>query len=277
MGMHRFSYKFLFALSFIFFSQPAPAQVPELVPLDYKLLYNVTWNNITIGRLRVSMKEDRFGYQMKVDTKTKGIMRLISSEMRVAEAKGRITESGEYIHSSYESRSQEKGEKGKDYTILTYDEQGDLASRTRVPEDKRRKPVPESDINRATDTVTAFLKFRKRVHRNMMLNQRDTKFDTYDGARLAELSVKVISRANTQAMGKHQPTINSVLKREPLQGYHEKEMKKFNEGDPTTHIYWSADERFIPLKIDLQLDYGTVSAVLKEVRPFDPPAKKKKK
>ena len=75
------------------------------------------------------------------------------------------------------------------------------------------------------------------------------------------------SRTRFEIMGKRMNVINTDLTREPIAGYKQKELKKFKEGDPAIHVYFSADEQFLPVQADIAISYGTITAKLESISP----------
>lgn len=251
-------------LAILSMAAPVSAGVPALEPLNYKLKYDVTWNGFTIGRLRIRVSEDAFSYRVSIDTKTSGIARLFSSEKSVAIAEGRVVD-GRYIPTKYTSR----GDNGsRQRTVITYDASGAIATRDRKPPitGKSRKEVPLEQANAATDPASAFFILRKKLHTAMKANVRDVSTHTYDGVRFAEMLIHVVSPARVEVFDKYENAINTVITRKPLNGYSAKELKKFKEGDPPAHIYFSTDGRFMPLKAQVQTNIGTIAATLSEIQ-----------
>lgn len=261
LSIHR--YKPVVAAALLAFAAtPAKAQVPDLEPFNYALKYEVTWNNLPIGRIYIETTQTEFRYSLSIDTKTRGILKLFDSTRSSLKTIGRYNDDEKPIASSYDSVS--KGDDKTKTTSIRYSMDGEILKRTRNPADDpaSRKPVPLEDANNAVDPLTAMYLLREKMHENIANNIRETTIRTYDGARLAEMSFTVISRASMEIMGEHVNAINTVMKRTPIAGYKDKEMKKWREGDPTIHVYWSADGRFIPLQADIDLKFGTISATL---------------
>jgi hypothetical protein len=258
------AYKFLVVLSITLLATTAYAQVPQLAPLNYQMKYDVTWGGLSMGRVRVTISEDEFGYKMSVDTKTKGIARLFDNTKSIIETRGRVTD-GAYTPQRYESSTVDS-EDGRTTKII-YESDGSIRSRDRNPPDdpNRRPVVPLEQANRGVDPLTAFLKLRQKMRDNMERNIRDTSVRTYDGARLGDLTLKVVSRASLENMDQHVNAINTVLTRQPIAGYKDKEITKYEKGDPLIHVYYSADDRFIPLQIEIKLSLGTVVLKLSEI------------
>lgn len=268
MGIKIRSCKIALVLSLLAGSMPAFAEVPALTPLNYEMRYNVAWNGLPIGRVRITAKQDGFGYSMVVDTKTRGMVDMFSGEHALAQVKGRVDESLGFIPQLYDSRSLSK--KDGRTTTITYDGEGKIKERKRTPPDGDSRPVVALDeANTATDPITAFFVLREKMHGNIARNQRETVIRTYEGARLAEFTFKVISRARVEVGGEYVNAINVVPKRLPLNGYKEKELKKYRAGDPTVHLYMSADERFVPLQASVDLSFGEITAELVDITPIE--------
>jgi hypothetical protein len=150
---------------------------------------------------------------------------------------------------------------------MRYDGDGNLTFRKRLKEDDPnwRAQVPWDEANKATDPVTAAYIVRQNIRDGMEIGNRVTTVKLYDGARLADFMFKVVSPARVEAMDKFYDAINVVVSRAPILGYTPKELKKFKEGDPTVHVYFSADERMLPLKAEMQVTLGKLSATLVEL------------
>lgn len=248
----------------------AAAKVPELEPLNYETRYDITFGGFAIGRLRINFAEDKFGYGMRVDTKTSGLVEIFAPMRSVAHTRGRITEEGQYVPQRYRSAAERDGDEKDRTAILLYDKQGLITSRERVPPislDGYRPIVPlEKLAPPVTDPITGFFAIRKLLRDHMASNDRTAEVMTYDTVRLATMQLKVISKARVKANGKYHDAINTVLTRQPLDGYTRKELKKFKEGDPVVHAYFSADGRLLPLAITVSLPLGTLRAELVELK-----------
>jgi len=247
-------------------ANPSAAQVPPLAPLTIEAKYIVAWNGITIGRINLTAEEAGGRYRMLVDTKTRGLARLFSDEATVASAEGAITDDGRYIPLRFESRPLKDPEKPR--TVLTYDEAGKLLSRERTPDDDPawRPPVPPEQVATSTDPVSAGFILRRMLHDNMAREVRESVVTTYEGARLADMKFTVVSRARVEYMDEYHDAINTVVTRVPIAGYTVKEKKKYAEGDPTIHLYFSADSKLIPVKATVDLAFGQLSATLTEIK-----------
>lgn len=264
MGRLVSRYKAVVLLAALAVAAPASAQVPTLKPMNYTLKYDVTFNGLPIGRIRITAHESEFKYSASVDTKTRGLMRLFDSTQSLLTANGRKDE-GTFIQKDYSTRSTD--DDSTKLTTIRYGMKGEIIKSERNPPDdpKSRAPVPLEEASEGVNPVTALLIARYRLRDYIAANQRKATIRTYDGARLADLTFTVHSRTNFEIMDKRMDVINTELTRNPIAGYKAKELKKFRAGDPIIHVYFSADERFLPVKADIAIRFGTISAELVSV------------
>jgi hypothetical protein len=127
-----------------------------------------------------------------------------------------------------------------------------------------RPEVPLKDVQDAYDPVSAYFVLRTKMFENVNRRIKDTYIKTYDGRRLAEFHFKAVNNGTKLRDGKVIPVINTVASRKPIHGYTPKELKKFDEGDPKIHVYFSADPRFIPLEFEIYHWSGKITASLEE-------------
>lgn len=237
-----------------------------IAPLDVHAKYAVAWNGITIGRILFTGKEEPTRYHLTVDTKTHGIGSMFSKEKRVSTAEG--TRAGDrFTPIRYDSRPQ-KDEEGRRTTLL-YDASGNITSRERVPDDNPawRPVVPDKDINNAHDTTTAGFALRRQLYNAIQKGGTQSSVRAYDGARLAEISVHALkAETRVEVMGNYVPVINTIVTRTPINGYTPKELKKFKAGDPEIHLYFTADEQFLPVRATVDTVVGQLSATLVETK-----------
>lgn len=236
----------------------------QLENFNAKLRYNIYWNGLPIGRARVEAVETNSTYRITVDTKTRGLAELFSPVRSVVVAKGLKAVDGSYIPTSYHA----EGKSGDSDTItdIGYDSSGIINARKRTPVDdpSYRPLVPLEDLADAHDAVSAFMILRREMMTNIKAKQKETRVQTYDGRRLAEFTFRVINPGTKMIHGQIVGMINTVLFRKPIMGYTEKELKKYDKGDPTVHVYFSQNGMFMPLAIEAQVGFGMIRAEIDE-------------
>jgi hypothetical protein len=235
----------------------ATPEALALTPLNEKAYYRISWNGMGLGRVRLDIHEQDGRYSILVDTKSKGVINLFSPFETITSAEG-IKRDGLYIPSGYHARAIRSNE-GKNREVnLIYDETGAITERTRTPLDDPswRPEVPIAELNRAPDPATAFLRLREDLFRNVNQGIDETTVTMYDGRRYAGMTVKAIQAGETLIDGKMQRILHTIITRQPINGYTPKEWKKYKKGDPTVYVWFSADETFLPLKLEISLLIG---------------------
>lgn len=233
-------------------------------PFPKTLKYRIAWNGIKIGRVNIDTSQTQYSYKMTLDTKTTGIAKMFSPLKSITWASGRFYE-GNIVPQKYSARS--TSDEGKNRTaLLTYDESGMLLERKTDPTDDPnwRPVVPVAEVEDAYDPVTAFFVLRQKLFANVNAHITDTPIKTYDGRRLAEFNFKAVNTGTRMRDNTLVKVVNTVVTRKPINGYTPKELKKFDEGDPKVHVYFSADPRFVPIEIEIYHWSGKITGSLEE-------------
>lgn len=270
MGTYSISYKpVILLLSLLLAASSAMAATPEIKPFILNGRYVIAWSGIPLGRILIEAHEDDSSYRMSIDTKTKGIGSLISDEARVITAAGSKKGVATYIPVAYKSRPH----KADDHNTitLTYDKRGDITARVRENDDDPawRPPVPNAEIDTARDPITAAFMLRRTLYNAIPLDTPEVSTRTYDGMRLATMSLIRAANARVEIMGEYQDTVNVAVKRVPINGYTPKELRKYNKGDPEIRIYFSNDAAFLPVRATAKTAIGELSMTLVELKPAD--------
>lgn len=235
-----------------------------LAPLNVSLRYNIYWNGLPLGRVRVQVDETSSTYHAVVDTKTRGLAEMFSPVRGYVVTSGIKDIMGEYIPTDY--RSENKDDDKTAVTEISYSSEGDIAASKRTPPDDpaHRPPVAMEDLYGAHDPVSAFLMLRRNMMANLKAKQPETSVRTFDGRRLAEFTFRAINPGTKMIHGKIVPMINMILTRKPISGYTEKELKKYDKGDPTVHVYFAQNGIFLPLSIEAQVMFGMIRCEIDE-------------
>lgn len=262
-GITRSNLLLFFTFISPFFYLPAQAATPpelELLQGEYK--YRITWNGIKIGRVSLFFNETPENYRVLVDTKTSGILRMFHPLRSTTIGEGRKIE-GRYVPEFYHANSDSDDGKGRRAKIY-FDPDGNVDRREVTPlDDPSWRPiVPLSELVGASDPINAFFVMRQEISINIVQDIRTTRIHVYDGRRLAEISVRAINAGTKLIHKKITPMLNTVINRKPINGYTPKELKKFEAGDPILHLYFSRDNRFVPIAAEAYLRFGTIAATL---------------
>ncbi len=238
---------------FLILALAAPAMAAPTLPES--LYYRLSWNGISLGRIRVTATETPTTYSMLIDTKSKGVASMFSPFRTLAQVQG-IKQQGRYIPTRYETTS-EKSDEGDNHTnLITYDENGRILTQASNPpnNDPSWRPiVPVDKASEATDPITAFIAMRAELVRASVQGVGEISRKSYDNKRLAVLKATLLSKSKT--------SIRTRISRHPIAGYTEKELKKYKQGDPEFIVtFFTADSHIMPSKLELKLLLGTLIA-----------------
>lgn len=227
--------------------------------------YVLQYSGLTLGRVRTERIDERNHYSMSIDTKSKSFAALFSPFQTIAHVEG-IKKDGRYLPQHYHSNSYKSDEGDGRSTDITYDIQGNIAKRLRIPLDDAwwRPEVPLSKANAATDPITAYLTLQQKLRRNQDQGIKRTNIFTYDGRRLAKFSVTETAHRRIQFEGKSVSAIFTTIKRTPLDGYTPKEWAKYKKGDPEITANFTDDAKPELLRLDVALVVGKISVVKSE-------------
>lgn len=245
---------------------PALAQANNvtLEPLNLTVRYNIYWNGLPMGRLRIKTEETSSRYQVSFDIKTRGLAEMFSPLRSYTTASGIKNVRGDYIPTDYAAKTTDDGDTKT--TTLTYDSSGTIIERDRnPPEVEGHRPiVPIEDLAEAHDGISAFLILRKTALDHLKNQQKETSVRVYDGRRLAEYTLRVVNPGTKMIHNQITGMINTVITRKPIDGYTEKELKKFDKGDPIVHLYFSQNGIFLPLALEAQVMFGIIRVEIDE-------------
>ena len=263
MGRLFHRYKILLPL-FLFLPLPTMAEERALTPLTYHAAYRVAWGGVTLGRIHIEAAEGEGKYHMAILTKTSGLAALVTKDRSLNLVEGVVDAAGHYLPASYESKPIDDEKRVR--TRITYDAAGHIASRSREPEDDPawRPPVPVADANMAIDPITAAFVLRRALFAAIAKGEHQISTRTYDGARLATMTLTRQPAVSAEIAGKKQALVDVTIARAPIAGYTPKELKKFQAGDPVIHLYLTDDARFLPVKASADTGLGSLSMTMED-------------
>lgn len=236
---------------FLMLALATPAMAAPTLPEN--LYYHISWNGLSLGRIRVSATETKESYHMVVDTKSRGVASMFAPFKTVAQVRG-IKRGTQYIPSYYETRSEKSDEGNGRSGHIRYDATGKITERVLShPDDPAWRPVvPIDKASAATDPITCFIAMRPLLIQNKAQGVRETILRSYDNKRLANLRATILDN------NPYKDTIATRITREPLDGYTPKEVKKYRKGDPTLTVWFSEDRHVMPTRLELELMLGTI-------------------
>lgn len=236
-------------LLFLVFATPALA----LTPLDGTFRYKLAWNGIPMGEAVLDAHQSNSDYLMEMRVKLSGIAKLVTKHKSITKAEGKTAKNMALAERLYRSDyTQKKTDKS---IVLTYASGGILKTRDITPKDdpNTRPPVPFKDLAAIPDPLTFLHVLRARV------DHGETSFSQllYDGKRLTQIDCAML--------GVEDGRLKLGIKRTPLQGYTQKELRKYSESRERAILaFFSNDEHLTLQEVRMETVVGWVSATLED-------------
>lgn len=242
----------------MFLASPAWATEP-VIPLDFKGIYQFGLIGLPLGKMGMEMHQDADKYNVAADVTLTGIARIFTrhESHSTVEAAG-----GDFIYPNraYESRYQTR--KKKRHVKMTY-KNGKAAEAILDPPDPKRPQVPAELRNSAVDPLSFMLRMREQVAK-MRTKQTDRfTLNVFDGRRLTQTDFTLEDKPRRIVYkGKKVPVVAVSARRKQLAGFTDSEMADADPNEPPLYIYFSRDERLIPLRLEATAWFGKVYAEL---------------
>lgn len=262
MGM-KFSLYNIPLFILLLLAYPVWAKEP-LTPIDFKGEYALSFAGIPFGKMDIAITQSPSSYSMQSDIASTGVADVFakhSSHTNVT-AKGK---NFKYTSRSYQSHSQTR-KKQRDISLEYKDDR--LVMEKVLPPDNRenRKELPVALKNSAYDPLSIIIKIRQEIItlRNKAANVHSVDFpiNLYDGRRLTQANVSVHERQMLSVGDIDVPVIHVSIKRKLIAGFTDKELSQYDPNEPPLNLYFSDDEKFLPLRLSIPFTFGSVMATL---------------
>lgn len=264
MGMGLRLYNILLILLLL---QAYPSAAADaLIGLNFKGSYALSFSGIPFGQMNVAIEQEPSYFRMQTDISSTGMADIFArhSSHTTASGKGK---NFRYTQRSYQTRSQTR--KKKRDIAMEY-RGGRYVMEKVTPPDNRatRKEVPGKLKNDAYDPLSIIIEIRRRIielrRGGDHVSGVDFPIKLYDGRRLTQAHVEVHDTRRISIGSETVPALHVTVRREPVAGFTDKELKQYRADEPALNIYFSDDERFLPLKLSIPFTFGSVSATLVE-------------
>jgi hypothetical protein len=253
----------LFATGGDSYAEKEPGPYPA--PLNIKGIYELRFSTFALGKMGIEIDQTSKNYGIVADIVSTGLMNILIKHSSHTTVDG----SGSNFHYSriaYESHYQTK--KKKKYAQLTYKD-GALSEEKVLPPDNRAtRPAVISDLkNQSCDYLTLILKLRQMLYSTLAHQKTESSFLVYDGRRLTQVDAKVVEKTTIVYNVNRLPVIHVDLRRTLLAGFTKTELAEHDPNEGSLQVYFTDDERLLPIRLEAQLLIGTLSATLmKECR-----------
>jgi len=248
-------------IAFLLLTQPAYA-TDILPPTQFSGTYQFTLAGIPFGRAEIDFSQSAEHYKAKSTVQSIGLARLFVQHDSLTASLGSGADF-HYANSLYESDYATR--KKKKYVKMVR-ENNVIAKEIITPPDNRQtRPAVDAALKKnAVDPLEFGLMMRVEAARALAENKNSFSINYYDGRRLMQVDFSVVGNKLIRINGKKFATTLITAQRKPIAGFTQKELADITPNDPTLSIFMSNDTRFVPLKLEIQLAFGTASAVLVE-------------
>lgn len=256
MVMRRTIFNILF-LAII--SSPALAQdAPS--PLDFKGIYDFQFSGVPFARMGIEAEENTYGYFITSDITLGGIAKLFTS------------------HSSHTTVEQTNGDriydtkyrtKKKRKAVRMVYKNGKMITHVVEPPENpaKRPPVPSALKNAAHDPLSLNLALRRALWKALHGGPNDFSLTVFDGRRLTQIDASLTGKKKIPIGERETPVVKLAVRRKLLNGYTKSELEDYDPKEPTLWMYYSDDERLVPLKVEVGFLFGKITGTLaKECR-----------
>ncbi len=244
----------------------APALAEQQIPIDFKGVYEFGLGGIPLGRMGLEANQNAGHYSGTCDLMSTGLLKLF------VEHKSHTTvyASGkDFSYSDIEYETHYSTRKKAKYVKLTY-KNGKLAGEELIPPENydKRPRVPMEQKEHASDPLSFLVNMRMALIAALKDNRREFTFTVFDGRRLTEANFEIKETPRMIRRNDKKIAVVSVsLTRKLLAGYTKSELAKQDLHEPPLYIYFSRDERLIPLAMETTAWFGTLTAhLVKECR-----------
>ena len=234
-------------------AHPSPILQPAL---NFKGQYLLAFNDIAFGKVGVEVAQDASHYKAEADVTLTGTLPLFVNHSSHAAAAG--SGSGfsypdivfdTHYHTNQKLRS----------AHLVYRNGAWLEETLTPPKNPwKDKPINAEMKKGSVDPLSGFLVLRAGLAAAMAKNQPGFLLTLYDGRRLVQVEANIEGTQKIHYHGAWVPVVAVSVKGQPVAG--------FNKGRDNVSampvLYFSDDMRLLPLKMEISLPLGSITATL---------------
>lgn len=266
MGIQRIIFNIILS-SCLWLVFPAHAEeIGPLTPLHLNAIYTFQFGGLNFGKIGIESEQSDDHYAIAADVASGGILKLLTrhSSHTVVDGTGK---SFHYNHIIYDTRYRTKDKRRSVY--LEYKNGKIVKENIQPPENPEKRPPVKADLkNSSIDLLTFNMALRQRFWEALKKGDSAFSMNIYDGRRLTKVDASVLGKQTT-TFGDEQkfPVYALKVRRTPVAGFTESELKKVSKNEPSVTIHYSADGRLIPIKIEVPFLFDKLTATLaKECR-----------
>lgn len=236
-----------------------------LPPIDFKGIYDFSFASLPFGRMGIEADQSEKHYAITCDVISTGI---IGAFVRHS---SHTTVDGTGAHFSYPTIHYEtnyKTKKKRKYVRMAT-KGGKIVEEELVPPDNRQvRPAVEDALkNSAADPLSFLLKMRQGLWDARKTGATAFSVNLYDGRRLTQVNFAVMGKKSIFYKDAKTDVIQVNASRKLVAGFTPSELEAFNPKEPTLRIFFTDDNRLVPLILEANVMMSKLSATLvKECR-----------
>ncbi len=256
--------KIIVIIAMCLFPLPAlAAQQPmgKLAPLNFRGIYDFGYGALTFGKAGVEISQTPESYDMTSDITSTGIVNAFMKHVSHTTATGKGSDF-HYATVNYEAHYETKGK--KKYAHMIYKDGSVAEEKVLPPDDREKRPAVSKAVKDGSyDPLSLVLAMRQGLYDAMQQGKKSYVVSMYDGRRLYQLTFAVVGEKTYPINGTPAAVVQVDVSRRLLEGFTQSELADANvKKDPPLHIYFSHDERLVPLMFEAPLLIGSVHATL---------------
>lgn len=257
--------KKIFLAITLLLSLPAGAFAEALERPEEARLYKLYWGGMNLGNLVGAIEKAEDGYHFKVNMRSRGLARLITKYQSDTLTHFAFTDDHQALPVSFMT----KGSLRKKQRIINidYDQEGLITYENVNPPDKRwkRPAVKKESKAGSMDPLTMLINVRKRVIDYLQGGEKEFTYLLYEGRRLSKLYFTIHGKMRLTIGSEEFPVIHVHARRDPLEGFTNREKEKMAMEEPVIDMYLSDDEFLLPVKAVGEIPVGNAIMLLKKV------------
>lgn len=239
----------------------APAFSAEVKPaIEFKGLYQCGVGGMQIAKFGIEVDETATSYDVTSDILSTGMLKLFVKHS----SHSTTSKQGDAV--AYETHYQTN--KKPKYVSLKYEHSIITGENVLPPDNRDKRPAVSTELKKNTvDPLSLIVQMRLQLIDALKNKKPGYTINVYDGRRLTQVDFTVVGERDLKIGDDTRKTIVVTVKRKAIAGFSESEIKSQDPHEPLLTIYFSNDERLWPLKLEVPMMLGSLSATLvKECR-----------
>lgn len=231
----------------------APANA---APYALRGTWYVDFSGIPFAKLWIAVEETPQQYELTAAFKSTGLVRLFKEMRSLTLSHGVRTDAGMQARLFHYTNNTEDKE-----TLLRFDAAGRITERRVVPEDdpEHRPPVDAQAVGPAHTPGDILFAVRERARALPKESGASFTLRLYDGKRLMDVSAEYIDASPVVLKEVSVPAYRFKLSRVPVAGFTQKELNRYQDGEPPVMLSLRQGDYF-PVHMAALLPLGTLQA-----------------